>query len=202
MVGLLLPAVQAAREAARRMQCSNNLKQIGLGIHNYESTYRQLPLNQGIVTAHQPSIASQVRTNSWLVGLLPFVEQPGLYEMYDFNYEPSNDPRNGSNLNAPNNPSNAFVARTIIPGYRCPSDGLSPERAPQANTALWKLASRTTKGSVARIGIKALHNERRRDRSRSVAVTLRAMGWIMETDALYGVTSRPLSSDSAIFSMV
>ncbi len=76
MVGLLLPAVQAAREAARRMQCGNNLKQIGLALHNYESTYRQMPPSRIEIDAPWRFHAG------WQVMSLPFLEQTALYETY------------------------------------------------------------------------------------------------------------------------
>ncbi len=72
LVALLLPAVQAAREAARRMQCSNNLKQLGLGCHNFHGAYNALP----------PSRVDDGA--SWCVFLLPYLEQAGLYERFDF----------------------------------------------------------------------------------------------------------------------
>lgn len=73
MVGLLLPAVQAAREAARRMSCGNNFKQIGLGLHNYHAAYNKLP-SAGYGTRMHTG-----RLNC-LVGILPFVEQQALWE--------------------------------------------------------------------------------------------------------------------------
>lgn len=75
LVGLLLPAVQAAREAARRMQASNNLKQIGLAFHNYHDTYRKFP---------PAAIADDDgnRLLSWRVAILPFIEQQALYEQF------------------------------------------------------------------------------------------------------------------------
>lgn len=81
MVGLLLPAVQSAREAARRMSCSNNLKQIGLAMHNYESTFKMLPsaLQGADRRKGQPS-GEDDDGFGWLVALLPFVEQQGLYD--------------------------------------------------------------------------------------------------------------------------
>lgn len=74
MVGLLLPAVQAAREAARRMSCSNNMKQLGLGLHNYHSAFNQFPAGARGGTGYEGF------GMSFFHGLLPYVEQNALYE--------------------------------------------------------------------------------------------------------------------------
>src|SRR5262247_3134396 len=73
LVALLLPAVQAAREAARRMRCSNNLKQLSLGLLNYEDVYKTLP-------------PAGINTNqmSWVVMLLPYIEQKNLFDQFNF----------------------------------------------------------------------------------------------------------------------
>ncbi len=86
MVGLLLPAVQAAREAARRMSCGNNFKQIGLGLHNYHAAYNQFPIHgSGTKLSTSPNWWSNpTNSSNWrlsmLVGLTPFVEQQALWE--------------------------------------------------------------------------------------------------------------------------
>lgn len=87
MVGLLLPAVQAAREAARRMQCGNRLKQLTLGLHNYESTFGTLPAggvmpNGENVRSYYPGI---------VVGLMPFIEQQARHEAIQRRLAASND---------------------------------------------------------------------------------------------------------------
>ncbi len=75
LTGLLLPAVQAAREAARRMQSSNNLKQIALALHNYESIHKRFPLPASRSPDGQPLL-------SWRVELLPYIEQGELYKQF------------------------------------------------------------------------------------------------------------------------
>src|SRR5690606_26844299 len=80
MVGLLLPAVQAAREAARRMQCSNNLKQYGLSLHNYHDIYKQFAPG-GTANAHPNNTNPRV---GWVVRVLPQLEQQALYDQLDF----------------------------------------------------------------------------------------------------------------------
>src|SRR5262245_52312944 len=72
LIGLLLPAVQKVREAAARMSCQNNLKQIGLALHNYESGFQAFP------TSVRPSGVTPLPRVSWLIATLPYIEQDNL----------------------------------------------------------------------------------------------------------------------------
>jgi prepilin-type processing-associated H-X9-DG protein len=83
LVALLLPAVQAAREAARRTTCTNNLKQIGLAIHGYHDTYQRFPIG---VAGGRTSFSEQGL--GWAVGLLPFLEEQNLFNRLKPTYEP------------------------------------------------------------------------------------------------------------------
>jgi prepilin-type N-terminal cleavage/methylation domain-containing protein/prepilin-type processing-associated H-X9-DG protein len=128
MVGLLLPAVQAAREAARRMSCGNNFKQIGLGIHNYHAAYNQLPIHgSGTATVSGTGVGVPGTNRldlSMLVGILPFVEQQALWEQV------SNPTANGfaamgpwPNRSLADHATAAYAPwMTDIPTFRCPSD--------------------------------------------------------------------------------
>ncbi len=78
LVGLLLPAVQSAREAARRMSCSNNMKQLGLALLNYESAFKVLPPSR--IALSNPTFQQ-----SWTMMILPHLEQGNNYNLYDKN---------------------------------------------------------------------------------------------------------------------
>lgn len=124
LVALLLPAVQQAREAARRSACKNNLKQIGLALHNYESTHSVLPAgylwldgtaystraNPGYAISNDP--IDNHMGFAWGMLLLPFVEQPALYDQFNTNL-PCFDP------------ANQTARETSLSVYLCPSDPYS-----------------------------------------------------------------------------
>lgn len=107
LVALLLPAVQAAREAARRMQCSNNLKQIALAMHNYHDTYKAFPPAYTVDENGNP-------LHSWRTLILPFIEQSALYTQIHLN-EPWNSEHNRQ------------FSTVVVPVFCCPSEGeMSP----------------------------------------------------------------------------
>lgn len=109
LVGLLLPAVQAAREAARRMQCSNNMKQLGLAFHNYESAFKSFP-----AAWYAGGPVPPYNLHSGLVGLLPYMEQTALYSRYDSTVSPANE-------RGPVGVANVAVISTVLPMFLCPS---------------------------------------------------------------------------------
>ncbi len=108
LAGLLLPAVQAARSAARRMSCGNNLKQIGLGLHSYHSSFDKFPEGSRLSNFLGP-----------LTGVLPFLEEGNTYDQFDFNKSYSH-------------PDNQAVAAQEIATYLCPSMPL-PRLVPDTN---------------------------------------------------------------------
>ncbi|MBP61885.1 MAG: hypothetical protein CMJ62_10225, partial [Planctomycetaceae bacterium] len=127
LIALLLPAVQMAREAARRASCVNNLKQIGLGLHAYHGTHQTFPAsrNTGVsvgemqaqgITTPCPNAPWYVGNSlSWRVMILPFVEQQQLYNLFDMDSWWHCLPRGGSGKNWKHE-------ERVIPIYICPSD--------------------------------------------------------------------------------
>ena len=107
LIALLLPAVQQAREAARRISCLNNLKQIALAMHNYESQHRSFPIGcfECIPSSFPPPSTYKARQVSWNVYLLPFLDQGNVYQRFDFDYSF----RSLENQSAASTPLSAFL---------------------------------------------------------------------------------------------
>jgi prepilin-type N-terminal cleavage/methylation domain-containing protein/prepilin-type processing-associated H-X9-DG protein len=121
LVALLLPAIQAAREAARRSQCSNNLKQLGVGLLNHVDVKKRLPA----ATPYRPGKPFPQPAHgpggTWVVQILPFIEEQALYDQYDKDAVPKHsDPTKNSFI------VNAELFRVSLPWLICPSDSEAP----------------------------------------------------------------------------
>ncbi|WP_437192812.1 DUF1559 domain-containing protein [Planctomicrobium sp. SH527] len=118
LIALLLPAVQQAREAARRSQCKNHLKQIGLALHNYHDTHLVFPYG------HQSEVTGAThRRDSWFQRMLPFVEQTALSNLYESDrteYIHAIETNTDVNI--------ARISTTPVAVFSCPSDGSTPGR--------------------------------------------------------------------------
>lgn len=144
LVGLLLPAVQAAREAARRMQCTNNLKQIGLALHNYESSVGCFPpgyLSSPGVGFRDPQTGDWGPGWSWLTAMLPQVEQGNLY--------------NALNINLPCwDAANTTGVRVSLAAFVCPTAANKDTTVgvTDINLALWQNATFARSNYVHNVG--------------------------------------------------
>ena len=98
LVGLLLPAVQSARDAARRAQCQSNLRQLALALHNYHSSHQVLPYGSATCCDHQGGL--------WTTMIFPYIEEQSLYDAFDWN-------------ESLNHPKHAELVKTVVPTYVC-----------------------------------------------------------------------------------
>ena len=122
LIGLLLPAVQSAREAARRIQCTNNLKQIGLGLHNYHSSIGSFPMMNGVAQQDPGNNQSDWGCFGAHAFLLPYIEQQPLFNSANFDFTSYVFPDgSGNGTMAP--AVNRTVWNTKVNAYMCPSDG-------------------------------------------------------------------------------
>mgnify|MGYP001226546352 CR=1 FL=1 len=126
LIALLLPAVQAAREAARRMQCTNNLKQIGLALHNYLSAHRVFPYGGSYDSSNGLPGSTGPGAFNWRSFILPFMEQQAVYDEINRQMVPCF-------LNQSGPPPASWISqfkslaaqRTIIATFNCPSDPMA-----------------------------------------------------------------------------
>lgn len=129
LIALLLPAVQQARESARRTQCRNNLKQIGIALHNYHDSFQMFPkagFAAGFASAAQLNNAALLRTRivSWGVAILPGLDQGNLFQKWDmskFYLQPENHD----------------VAQQVLSVYLCPSNPGASQLKMQGDNANW-----------------------------------------------------------------
>jgi prepilin-type N-terminal cleavage/methylation domain-containing protein/prepilin-type processing-associated H-X9-DG protein len=144
LIALLLPAVQAAREAARRSSCTNNLKQIGLGLHNYHDTYKVFPA--GNIT--EGDCCGTLSKVNWGISILPYVEQKSLYDTYDMRLYNEDQPIQANGY---------CVVQQRVSVYECPSDITlgkmeNPASGARVNKAYMHSSYRGVTGLAARDG--------------------------------------------------
>ena len=134
LIGLLLPAVQKVREAAARSKCQNNMKQIGLALHNYEGAHQKFPpAGRGY---RWPGVSlgqsdPQLYNSNGMVLLLPYLEQENLFRRFNLNEASADAPSanqgaSGTLVGNPGTNGNAAAATTVVQTFLCPSDNNPP----------------------------------------------------------------------------
>ena len=191
LIGLLLPAVQKVREAASRMTCSNNLKQIGLAVHNFESAFGKLPHPGQCDSTGDGTTVYMTQSTPTL--LLPYIEQDNVYRMMDSTFTRAEMVSSGYSLlqihpnaigRVYNDPSPAaaqtrLAAQTTIKTYICPSTPFDPSRADSARFGAWDymfiatsdIEDGLTTGATTPIGARPTTAARRLQQARAGMLT-------------------------------
>jgi len=125
LIGMLLPAVQSVREAARRITCANSIRQIALSVHNFESAHQEFPVNQIGPGASNGMGGFNSGYYSWLVPLLPHIEQENLYNSFDRRISNGD----GDGYKVSDTHPNAAAVNTVVATFLCPSDNPSHDNA-------------------------------------------------------------------------
>jgi len=163
LIALLLPAVQAAREAARRMQCGNQFKQVALALHNYHAAIGSFP--PGIFNELSEQYPTAPRRFAWSVYILPYLEMQSLYDMFDFNQPSIYYNKAGHTLTIPKDPANTnwVASGTYVPAYLCPSDPLMGVDGLTANTTVSTTTAQTAMSNICGVTSSRDYREQQED---------------------------------------